>query len=65
LWRRPWQEIADPAVGVALDDPGEDIGEIAERLDTVKFAGFDQRSDHTVFQQFGLKRSSSSRPTSS
>ncbi|ESY87241.1 hypothetical protein X741_32340 [Mesorhizobium sp. LNHC229A00] len=36
---RPWQEIVDLAVGVAVDDPGEDIGEIIERLNTVELAG--------------------------
>ncbi|ESY17766.1 hypothetical protein X749_30655 [Mesorhizobium sp. LNJC391B00] len=30
---------------MAIDDPGEDIGEIAEGLDAVEFAGFDQRGD--------------------
>lgn len=30
---------------MAIDDPGEDIGEIAEGLDAVEFAGFDQGSD--------------------
>ena len=43
----PWQEIVDLAVGVAVDDPSDDVGEIAERLE---FAGFDQRSgDGPVF----------------
>jgi hypothetical protein len=35
----------DLAVGVAVDDPGEDVGEVAERFDSVEFAGFDQRGD--------------------
>jgi hypothetical protein len=35
----PWQEVVDLAVRVAIDDPGEDIGEIAEGLDAVEFAG--------------------------
>lgn len=33
----------DLAVGVAVDDPGEDIGKVAERLDTAELAGFNQR----------------------
>lgn len=41
----PRQQVVDLAVGVAVDDPGEDIGEIAERFDIVEFAGFDQRGD--------------------
>ena len=30
---------------MTVDDPGENIGEIAERLDFVKFTGLDQRCD--------------------
>ncbi len=41
----PWQEIVDLVVGVAVDDPGENIGEVAERFDSIEFAGFDQRGD--------------------
>lgn len=36
------QQIIDLAVGTAVDDPGEDISKIAERLDTAEFAAFDQ-----------------------
>ncbi len=32
----PRQEIVDLAVWVAVDDPGEDVGEIVEQLDTVE-----------------------------
>jgi hypothetical protein len=39
----PGQQFVDLAIGMAVDNPGEDIGEIAERLDTIEFAGFDQR----------------------
>jgi hypothetical protein len=41
----PRKEIVDLAVGVAVDDPGEHVGEIAERLDVVELAGLDQRND--------------------
>jgi hypothetical protein len=41
----PRQQIVDPAVRVAVDDLGEDVGEIAERLDAVELAGLDQRGD--------------------
>ena len=30
---------------MAVHDPGDNVSEIAERLDAVEFAGFDQRSD--------------------
>jgi hypothetical protein len=30
------------AVGVGVDDPGEDVGEILERIDIVEFSGLDQ-----------------------
>ncbi len=41
----PGQEIVDLAVWVAVDDPGEHVGQVAERLDVVQLASFDQRSD--------------------
>ena len=41
----PGQKIVDLAIRVAFDDPGEDVGEIAERLDVVQLAGFDERGD--------------------
>ena len=30
------------AVGVDVDDPGEDVGEILERIDILEFTGLDQ-----------------------
>ncbi len=41
----PRQKIVDLAVWVAVDDPGEHVGEVSERFDVVQLAGFDQRSD--------------------
>ena len=41
----PGQKIVDLAVGVAVDDPGEHVGEVAERLDVVQLARLDQRGD--------------------
>jgi hypothetical protein len=41
----PGQEIVDLAVWVAVDDPGEHVGQVAERLDVVQLARLDQRSD--------------------
>jgi hypothetical protein len=38
----PGQELIDLAVGMAVDDPGEDVIEIGERIDVVQLAGFDQ-----------------------
>jgi hypothetical protein len=38
----PWQEIVDTPIRVAVDNPGDDIGEIGERLDAVQLAGLDQ-----------------------
>lgn len=40
----PRQEIIDLAVWVAVDDLGEHVGQVAERLDAVQLAGLDQRS---------------------
>ena len=39
------QEFVDVAVGMAVDDPGDDVGEVGLRIDGVEFAGFDERSD--------------------
>lgn len=41
----PREEIVDLAVGMVVDDPGQHVGEIAERFDAVQLAGFDQRRD--------------------
>ena len=30
---------------MAVDDPGDDVGDVAVRLDPKQLAGFDQRSD--------------------
>jgi hypothetical protein len=38
----PGEQIVDLAVGVVIDDLGEDVGEIAERVDAVELSGFDQ-----------------------
>lgn len=35
----PRQEIVDLAVRVAVDDSGENVGEVAHRLDAVELAG--------------------------
>jgi hypothetical protein len=44
-WISPGQEIVDPAVGMAVDDFGDDIREIGMRVDVTKFAGLDERGD--------------------
>lgn len=41
----PRQQVVDLAVRMAVDDPGEYVGEAAEWLDAIEFAGFDQRCD--------------------
>lgn len=41
----PEQKLVDLAVLVAVDDPGEHVGEATERLDVVQLARLDQRSD--------------------
>ena len=33
------------AVGMAVDDPGDDVGEVGLRIDAVELAGLDQRGD--------------------
>ena len=41
----PGQQLVDPAVGMAVDDLGDDVGEIGLRIDAAEFAGLDQRGD--------------------
>jgi hypothetical protein len=37
------QKIVDRAVGMVVDDLGEDVGELVVGVDATQFAGFDQR----------------------
>ena len=41
----PRQEVIDLAVGMTVDDPGEDVGQVGERIDVVQLTGFDQGCD--------------------
>lgn len=52
----PGQQIVDLAVRMAVDDPGEYVGEIAEWLDAIEFAGFDQRGDDGPVFGAGVRR---------
>ena len=36
----PRQELIDVAVGMPVDDSGEDVGQIAEWVDVVELTGF-------------------------
>src|SRR5215469_5086619 len=42
----PGQEFVEAALRMAVDDAGDDVGEVGVRIDADKLAGFDQRSDH-------------------
>src|ERR1700733_6989423 len=42
----PRQEIVDFAIGMAVDDFSDDVGEIGEGLDVVELARLDQRGDN-------------------
>ena len=49
FWRfgiGPRQEIIEAALGMAADDAGDDVGEVAVRLNVEELASFDQLSDH-------------------
>lgn len=41
----PWQQLVDLTVGVPVDDPCDDIGKVAVRLDADELAGLDKRGD--------------------
>ena len=38
----PREELVDAAIGMAVDDLGDDVGEIDLRIDGIKFAALDQ-----------------------
>jgi hypothetical protein len=42
----PGHEVVDLAGGMAIDEAGQDVGDVGLRIDGVEFAGLDQRSDH-------------------
>ena len=42
----PGKQVVDLALSVAFDDAGDDVGEVALRLDGVELCGFDERGDH-------------------
>ena len=42
----PRQEIVDFAIGMAVDDFGDDVGEIGEGIDAAELARLDQRGDN-------------------
>jgi hypothetical protein len=41
----PRQQLIDLAVGMTVDNFGDDVGEIAVRFDTAELAGLNQRSN--------------------
>jgi len=43
---RPWRELADAALEVAVDEAGEHLGEVGGRIDAVQLAALDQRGEH-------------------
>ena len=50
---RPWREFAETALEVAVDKPGEHVGEVGGRIDAVQLAALDQRGqDRPVLGAF-------------
>ena len=45
-WVSPGQQVVEAPLRVALDDAGDDVGEVGARLDADELAGFDQRDGH-------------------
>ena len=41
----PRKQLIDVAVWMAVDDPGEGIGQIGKRIDVAQLTGLDQRGD--------------------
>lgn len=48
----PGQQLVDLPVGVSVDDLGEDVGEIAERLDAVELAGLCRTPNYAELARF-------------
>ena len=49
----PRHEFGDPFVGPAIDEPGQQVGQVGFRIDAVQLAGLDQRGQHRpVFRPF-------------
>ena len=42
----PRQQLIDVAIRVTIDDPGEDVSQVGERIDAVQLTGFDQGCDN-------------------
>jgi hypothetical protein len=42
----PWEQVVDAAHRMAVDEAGENIGEIGLRIDLVELTGLDQRGDN-------------------
>ena len=42
----PRQEFVEAAVGVTVDDAGDDVGQVSIRFDANQRAGLDERGDH-------------------
>src|SRR6266702_7336199 len=42
----PGQELVEATVWVAIDDAGDDVGQVSVRLDVNQLAGLDERGDH-------------------
>ena len=40
---RPWRELAEAALEMAVDQAGEHVGQVGVRVDTVRLAALDQR----------------------
>ena len=40
---RPWRELAEAALEVAIDEASEHVGEVGGRIDAVQLAALDQR----------------------
>jgi hypothetical protein len=41
----PLQQLIDVTIRMAIDDPGERVGQVGERIDVIQLTGFNQRGD--------------------
>jgi hypothetical protein len=50
----PWHEIVDLTIGMAVDDFGEDVVDVGERIDAAELGCLDKRCDERPMLAAGI-----------
>jgi len=48
----PWQQLIDVAIWMTVDDPGEDVGQVGERIDVVQLTGLCRPPNYAESDRF-------------